>query len=265
MIFPLFIGFLTGLIGYTIGRSSQPAQIITVTKTSGVDIGKTRRLSPRTLPPPRQASYVEQLDRCVIEKLPVPPGLVRLALIESHRKGDMGTFNAIALLFRKPEAKQEEAKDAEETETVEGASEETSEIKSPIEGVSDGDWMDFVSKLRVREPSYSTNTHLGAYEHNRSRLQSLGFSEPLESEQEQYSALVEDLTDHYSNARPLIDEFCGDSVTLDGNEVPISMSGVLALLKAGGVQGAEKWLRDPQARANYPRTKDLFLRANGCF
>ncbi len=246
----LLFGAIAALIGYAIGSSKQT--VVTVTKTGGEP--------PRALPIPRPkpTSHVDRLNHCVASGLPVDRNLVRYALIESHRNGDMKNFQAIATLFRKPDPSKESEENSEGEKESEG-------VKSPIEGVTDEDWQSFVSKLRVREPSYSTNTHLGSFEHNRSRLRSLGFDGSLETEPEQYEALVSDLTDHYENAKPLIDEFCGDAVNLDGNDVPITMSGVLALLKAGGMQGAEQWLRDPQARANYPRTKELFLRANGCF
>jgi hypothetical protein len=264
------IGLGASILGYAIGRSQGQSQQSAPTPAPRVSGNRPRQIVGRIVPQPRYSvSAVEQLEILLQAGQPVKGKLVNAAFNEALRNGDKQTAQAIAMLFGpKGQAKPQEMKPQEQPPQQEDSPEELpqgeSDIQSPIEHVSADDWMEFVSKLRSKEPSFRTDRHIGAFEHNRQRLKTLGIPDPT-NEQEQYQALVADLKDHYNNAQELINEFSGDSVSINGTDQPITMSGIFALLKAGGVQGAEQWLRDPNVRAKYPRTNELFLKANGCF
>lgn len=251
----IIFGLLGGMFGYAVGRRSasdaplaEQRQLPAPVKTSG-------RLALPSPPEPEEVSWIEELESRLSGGAPIPRKLVLLALREADEMGDEKTFRAIAVLFsKKKETKSKEAGKAEGGELKE----------SPIENIPSDAWADFVSKLRSQKPDFKTDRHIGCYEHSRQRLKQLGIADPT-TEDAQYDALAKDIADHYESSKPLIDEFSGDAVTLEGKEHPITMSGILALLKSGGAKGAEQWLRQPDNRSKYPRQSELFLRANGCF
>lgn len=138
--------------------------------------------------------------------------------------------------------------------------------ESPIDGVPVDDWCRLVKALKTKTPDHHSDNYLGAWEHNRRRLKQLGIDESsLKAEEGQYAALVQDLADYHKNCRKLFEDFCGDVVEVDGQPLPVTMSGVLGLLKAAGPKGAEGWLRNPEDRKSFPQTTAAFVRCNGHF
>ncbi len=137
---------------------------------------------------------------------------------------------------------------------------------SPIEGVDPGEWSAFAEALHTKDPGFKTERHVGAYEHHRQRLRALGIPDSqLATEDGQYQALCADVTDYTTRCGDLIRNFTGDQVVIDGKPHPVTMSGVLGVLKAAGPQGAAQWLANPDDRTKFPRTTDTFLRTNNCF
>jgi hypothetical protein len=180
--------------------------------------------------------------------------------VSNRRSGNREIHRAFVQTSHDGIRSSREAKDP----NVETPSQSPSVIASPIEGVGDDEWSDFVAALRTQDPSYATERHIGAYEHNRGRLKTLGIEEP-KTEAEQYKALETDLMDHYNRTRKLINEQCGECINIDGQDMFLSASGCLALLKAAGPTAALDWLKNPDVRNKFPRTKELIKRANGIF
>ncbi len=54
-------------------------------------------------------------------------------------------------------------------------------------------------------------------------------------------------------------------VNVDGEAIPVTMSGLLAVMRNAGTKNAEKWLDVEEDRRKFPNTTDAFKRANGCF
>jgi hypothetical protein len=137
-------------------------------------------------------------------------------------------------------------------------------LKSPLEGVQDDDWMDFVARLRTKAIGFKSDKYLGQYEQNRKRLKQLGLAEPTNTDEE-YEALAKDIATHAKESVGLINTWSGDVVQVNGTDHPVCASGILGLLKYAGPEGAKSWLTHPEDRAKFPKTTEAFLRTNSCF
>lgn len=136
----------------------------------------------------------------------------------------------------------------------------------PLEGVDPEAWVGFCENLRTRKPAWSSDKHLGAYEHRKTRLRQLGIpEEQLVDQESQYQALCTDIADYFANCSQLIRDWEGKIVNIGGAMHPVTPSGVLALLKAAGPKGAEGWLSSDKDRERFPGTTELFVRCNGRF
>ncbi len=139
-------------------------------------------------------------------------------------------------------------------------------VPVPIPGITGSGWGRFVAALRTRKPAYASESHLGAFEHNRRRLKKLGISEDdVTDDVSQYKALCTDLVDYWNQCQALVTGFTGSVVDVGDVKVPVTRSGILGLLKAAGPKGAESWLSSPDDRTKFPRTTETFSRCNGCF
>lgn len=137
---------------------------------------------------------------------------------------------------------------------------------SPIDTVSQTDWQAFCDVLRTKKPEWSNESHLGAFEHRRTRLRHLGIAEESLSDlASQCKALGSDIAAYYRDCPKLLSAHVGRLVDVNGAKYPITMSGVLGLLKAAGPKGAEGWLQNPEDRKRFPNTTDVFTRCNGRF
>lgn len=137
---------------------------------------------------------------------------------------------------------------------------------SPFDGVSNEEWAEFCEKLKTQAPDFKSDKHVGAYHHNRERLTQLGYDPAtLTDEATQYQALEKDLKDYSATEKKLINDFGGDLIDIDGESHPVSMSGVLGVLKAAGPKHARSWFKNPEERKAFPHTTETFKRCNGMF
>lgn len=138
--------------------------------------------------------------------------------------------------------------------------------QSPLDGVKDDDWTEFVNSLAVDSPDFDTDAHRGVFHHSKRRLTQLGIDpSTLTDPESQYSALEKDIADCNARFGKMLRERVTELIQIDGTEHVVTQSGMLALLKTAGNKGAEKWLADAEDRKRYPKTTETFLRANGIF
>jgi hypothetical protein len=142
---------------------------------------------------------------------------------------------------------------------------------SPIPGVPDASWRDFVVLLSRESPQYSSQRHVGQYRQRRERLAELGIdpSAIAGSAQAQRSALDVDLANAHQHgvAGELFAQHVGRPIAVpgrDGTET-ITLSGVLGVIQCAGLDGAVGWLERPGDRKRYPHTSQAFLQTNGVF
>jgi hypothetical protein len=142
---------------------------------------------------------------------------------------------------------------------------------SPLAGVGDGPWREFVVRLEREPATFSSSRHVGQYRQRRERLAELGVdpSALLGSAQAQRSALDADLVDahHHAASAGDLSKHVGRAVAIpgrDGKET-ITLSGVLGVIQCAGLDGATGWLESPGDRRKFPHTTQVFLRTNGVF
>jgi hypothetical protein len=144
---------------------------------------------------------------------------------------------------------------------------------SPIAGISPDAWSHF-RDLLVREPtSFDSPRHVGQYRQRRERLAELGFdpNSILGSADVQRAALDADLADAYRHAADeesrLVQDNVNHEITLPADATPhmVTLSGVLGVIQAAGLEGAVGWFEEPADRSRYPHTTQAFLRCNGVF
>jgi hypothetical protein len=142
---------------------------------------------------------------------------------------------------------------------------------SPIPGVPDPAWRDFVVLLARESPQFSSSRHVGQYRQRRERLAELGIDPTAitGSAQAQRRALDTDLADAHRHgvASELFAQHLGRPITPPGCEsaVTITLSGVLAVIQCAGLEGAVGWLERPNDRKRYPHTTQAFVHTNGVF
>lgn len=227
----------------------------------------------------------------ILAKGPVTRWLVDNAMLEAFNTGDMSTVLMLTKAFGKRRAKPTSEKqttasekhmpedlpditaDGDSDNGVDGMEESESgeltelgqpSLKSPLDGVADEDWMEFVARIRTKPPGFKSDKYLGQYEQNKGRLKQLGLAEPATPEEE-YEVLAKDVSAHARDSSDLIKQWSGDVVSVSGTEHPVCASGILGLLKSAGPEGARSWLRNPEDRKKFPKTTEAFLRTNGCF
>jgi hypothetical protein len=153
-----------------------------------------------------------------------------------------------------------------ETITVSGKS-------SPIQGVETEAWSEFVGRVSRELPTFAAAHHVGQFRQRRERLAELGIdpSSIIDSPDAQRAALDAEIGDAYEHARSsgLVDEYIGAvlDVSNAGATQPaaVTLSGVLGVIQAAGLEGAVQWLEHPADRARFPNTTQAFLRCNGVF
>jgi hypothetical protein len=142
---------------------------------------------------------------------------------------------------------------------------------SPIPGVPDFAWLNFVARLSRESPQFSSSRHVGQYRQRRERLAELGI-DPASiagSAQAQRAALDVDLTNahHHATAGDIFSKHVGRSILLPGREdsETVTLSGVLGVIQCAGLDGAVGWLERPGDRKRYPHTTQTFTHTNGVF
>jgi hypothetical protein len=141
---------------------------------------------------------------------------------------------------------------------------------SPIAGISDDAWRQFVMCLAREAPTFNSSRHVGQYRQRRERLADLDIdpAEILGSAEAQRMALDADLVDAHDHAvgGGLVD-FVGRSVVIPGQAEPvtITLSGLLGVIQCAGLDGAVGWLEKSGDRKRYPHTTQVFTRTNGVY
>lgn len=231
----------------------------------GVQLGRKLRPSDFHIgavvarPQLHQASYVREVARRVGQGIPVTPWLLCEATREAFDSGDWATVRQLSEIFDPPialkkPAPQKQKESDEPTET---------NHTSPLDGISDEDWQSFCVALESKSPGFKSDRYVGRYEQNQKRLRQLGIETPTPADE--YKALVIDMQSYWDGESKLIAEASGEVIFLNGQEHPVTPSGVLGLLKAAGPQGARSWLENETDRGNFPHTTETFKRTNGCF
>lgn len=146
-------------------------------------------------------------------------------------------------------------------------------LPSPIDGIDAINWSQFCDRLSRETPVYHSSRHVGQYRQRKERLLELGI-EPqtlVGSEMAQRQALDTDLADahHHASASGLAETHVGRRITLPvfGHDDPhtITLSGVLGVIQAAGLEGAVGWLESSRDRQRFPHTTRAFLNTNGMF
>lgn len=147
--------------------------------------------------------------------------------------------------------------------------------RSPIRGVDAARWSAFVSSL-VRDdasPSFVSQRHVGQFRHRVDRLSELGIDPEslIGSSEAQIVALERDLADAFKHAERggLVREYVASSVHVPTGDTfeayEVTLSGVLGVIQAAGLEGACEWFERPGDRKRFPHTTQVFLRTNGVF
>lgn len=145
------------------------------------------------------------------------------------------------------------------------------EGSSPIPNVAPVDWSKFCDKLSREPATYQSPRHVGQYRQNKARLAELGIdpSTVVGSVTAQRAALDTDLADAYQHvhASGLVQENLHRVIRLPGSPEPhtVTLSGVLGVVQAAGLEGASDWLDKPKDRERFPHTTAAFARTNGVF
>jgi len=144
---------------------------------------------------------------------------------------------------------------------------------SPIAGVAPAAWLRFVGQVSREAPTFSGTQHVGRFRQRRDRLLELGIdpAKVIDSPDAQLAALDADMLDAYKHAQSsgLVDEYLGTKVELragaEARPTKVTLSGVLGVIQAAGLEGAVQWLEQPADRTRFPNTTQAFLRCNGVF
>jgi hypothetical protein len=135
---------------------------------------------------------------------------------------------------------------------------------SPFEGVPNDAWDRFVSSLETQPSDYQGPKHIGRFQHSRERLSQLNIDD-VSTAEKQYDALVKDLSDSREKSGALIKEFELKPIQINGDEQVATLSGILAVVKSAGLDHARSWFTNPDDRKKFPKTSEMFLKANGVF
>ncbi len=228
-----------------------------------------------TLPEERGGMYTlpEELPEAPLDSLPMPSAVVvpqdtsRQATEEeilAVLHTDPTAFLAMISSGRPPVIDVQ----AEVTPSIEAV--ELPTPGSPLAGVPDAAWLDFVSRLSRETPTFDSSRHIGQFRQRRDRLAELNI-DPAKihgSPSAQRSALDADLVDAHRHAvAGGLLECLGRPLVVPGHEDPveITLSGVLGVIQCAGLEGAASWLESPNDRRRYPHTTQMFLAANGVF
>ena len=142
---------------------------------------------------------------------------------------------------------------------------------SPLAGVPDEAWRQFVGLLSRESPMFSSSRHVGQYRQRRERLAEFGVDPQAihGSTAAQRQALDTDLVDahHHAAAGGILAEHLGRPIAIPGHDAAtiITLSGVLGVIQCAGLDGAVGWLESLNDRKRYPHTTQAFLRTNGVF
>lgn len=143
--------------------------------------------------------------------------------------------------------------------------------QSPLANVDDDRWHQFTELLATAEPLFRSGRHIGRYRQNLDRLAELGIdtSEIIGSALAQRQSLDIELADAHKHAVDggLVDAHLHRLIRVPGHEdgCVVTLSGILGVLHAAGIENGCSWLEHPADRKRYKHTTDAFLTTNGAF
>jgi len=143
-------------------------------------------------------------------------------------------------------------------------------LASPIAVVNALDWSRFCDLLVREAPTFSSGRHVGRYRQNKDRLAELGIRpDSLVGRPDlQQKALDRDLADahHHVRASGML-KHVGRMIAVPGvkEQVRITLSGLLGVIQAAGIDGVIGWLEHPGDRKRFKHTTQAFTRTNGVF
>ncbi len=166
----------------------------------------------------------------------------------------------------------QEPPDVQVSGTIIGAAVASRQVlPSPIRNVDPDHWSAFTERLAREEPSFVSSKHVGRFRQRKERLGELGIDpySILGNPNAQRHALDRDLADAYRHAvdSGMTGEHVNRTITLPGDTAPVrvTMSGVLGVIQAAGLEGAVGWLESYNDRRRFPHTTQAFVRTNNVF
>jgi hypothetical protein len=142
--------------------------------------------------------------------------------------------------------------------------------RSPIPNLPLAQWNQFVGRVAREASTFDGPRHVGKFRARKERLAELGI-DPMSLAGRpdlQGTALEAEIGDAFEHARRsgMLHHYVKATITLpNGSAERISVSGVLGVIQAAGLEGAADWLESPDDRARFPHTTAAFLRCNGVF
>ena len=142
---------------------------------------------------------------------------------------------------------------------------------SPLPGVADDQWAAFSGALAREAPTFDSNRHVGRYRQRKDRLRELGCDPAivLANPRAQDVALAMDVADaaRHLYESGTAEQHVGRTVLLPDEDQPrtITLSGVVGIAHAAGLEGCVGWLESREDRKRYPHTTKVFLATNGAF
>lgn len=250
------------VFAYAIGKGKSP-----------VSTGHARENVGRQLPAPKETA-LQKLHKVIRRGGRPSEWLISEAVSEAYRHGDYVLADKILSAFDKQEATPSEVPvsppSGEVTSAVPAAAApgvppapEPRSYSSPIEHVPDDEWSAFANAMRIHEPDFETDRHVGAFHQRKDRLKQLRL-EPGKDEESQYRAFVADCLNHMEQ-KALINEYVTSVVKIGADEHVVTASGLLGLMKAAGPKNAVHWITHPEEQDKFPKTTDIFLRCNNIF
>lgn len=149
-------------------------------------------------------------------------------------------------------------------------------LASPIVGVDGARWGAFVDRVEREAPTFANDKHVGMFRQRRERIRSLGLDPNIvaSSTDAQLEALEKEMAYALHHLRESgMDSHVGEVFLIPAapgdssppRKVTATLSGLLGLVQAAGLEGACEWLERPRDRQRFPHTTAAFIRTNGVF
>jgi hypothetical protein len=185
-----------------------------------------------------------------------------------HESYDYGSVEP----SRRKKVDKKEVIDIEEVEVPEKIEEKKplelsyNKITSPVDYISNDDWRMFVEVSKIEKPEFFTDNSLGMFRQNKKRLMKMGIDpETIKTPVDQYNAFEAECVQLMKEGKNLINQSVAMPINVDSESTPITLSGLLTVLRHAGTENATKWLDSDEERKRFPHTTKAFKRSNGCF
>jgi hypothetical protein len=129
-------------------------------------------------------------------------------------------------------------------------------------------WDTFVGRVAREAPGFRGPRHVGQFRQRRDRLSELGIDPDsiVDLPDAQEDALARDMEDAYAHAKDGgLADHVNRELEIDGDAHRVTLSGVMGVIQAAGLEGACEWLERPADRTRFPHTTAAFKRTNGVF